>query len=336
MGLTTFRSIVSLTATLVVAPLAACSQDHSVPNSVTNLSSLREVLTDSASSKLDASGRFVVNQVALSARREITGSRAAELAAAWAPQFGPFLARTIEAAHGEPIDFTTLRVCDRPQYAASSFQPLPDGVPKLYHRYLGPWWIVTLCNGQRAAVSLAVSAYSDDLMVDAGTIAFPAVGKGNYFLAVGVPPSWEGGLPISAEAAALRIARSSGRFVAEVPELVAPDPRRSFPHGALWRISMNAPVRARTHRTGRVLDRQQVFVGASHIIGERRHDDTVGTLVRPESEVESLHLRVDMTLDEGPVLGRVRDGSTTVIEVRRRPNYPIVVEHADFIADGGR
>ncbi len=242
----------------------------------------------------------------------ITAQQASVLAQAWARQYGAFFRGTIEREHGRSVDPRFLRPCGTPLYARSSFAPLPDA-DDAARRYLGSWWLVALCTveGEMAA-SLAVSALASHLELVNGRIVARGP-RGNEFWVEGVPGSWGGPIPLSAEQA-LRLASTvTGRRALAAPELLAPSPSAAVPQGAKWRIQLEllpgesaAPVRGRTLAT--------VYVGSRRFFLNDGKDEPLRVLAASQEQPKAMDV------------GSKAPGTRVQRAIRAGPAEPVVFE----------
>jgi hypothetical protein len=102
--------------------------------------------------------------------------------------------------------------------------------------------LVALCgpSGTRQ-ISAAVAAHvKTDLRVGGLVDIEP-----NAIKAVGIPPSWDGPIPVSRENAALLANQATKARIITVPRLVAPNPIDAFPQGAHWVLELDRQVTLR-------------------------------------------------------------------------------------------
>jgi hypothetical protein len=142
----------------------------------------------------------------------ILEEEAVNLAMAWVRSFGPYNRHQLERQRGGPIDFDRLRPAGRVTVAETPWQALPREIPMPLQKHLGAYFLVTLEEGERAAVTVAVSALATDWQVEGTRLIREGTGEpyGNEFRWVGVTPDGQWGNPRPPEDAALMVARATG------------------------------------------------------------------------------------------------------------------------------
>jgi hypothetical protein len=228
---------------------------------------LAMMLTGSA--RLNPSGEIEVMGPVPTEQPQVSASRADSLAQGWARVFAGMVRPSLERQRGAPLNIPALRVCGKTYFARSAFDPLPPALPGYAHRSFGPYWIVTICDGQTPAVSLAVSAYATDLTLADGRVGFPK-SSGEEFKWMGIPAG-SAGLPFPPEEAVAAMFAQTGRRVAAAPELVIPG--HSMPQLARWHLRLDSTALLRT-KDGTVRQ-QDVYVGM------RRAGDTLLARLAP-------------------------------------------------------
>jgi hypothetical protein len=249
-------------AVLILAALTACSDQGTTttPNVLPSRAGLIAALTPDVAAALDASGQFRFQTVAGDGSYpEMSLQQAKTLAELWPVQFGPMVRKSLEKAHGGPIDFHALAPCGRVLYARSAFEPPTAEVPSPQRKPYGPWWLVTLCEAQRPTVSLAISAWATDLTVSDKAIQFPPI-SGNEIFPVGIPQGHVGEFPIPPEEAVTIATGQTGQRVAGLPVLVMASRTDGPPQAARWRLPLESSTAVNGLRSGRLLVRE-VFVG---------------------------------------------------------------------------
>lgn len=228
---------------LALLLVIGCREESSVPTEAVEGGTLKTYADLNVSRLSDGRGllpsaelnRRAAEQPAGAQLNEATARQFAEIAA---HQFGPMLRSHLERGHGGPIDIARLRTCGRSYFVESPFEALPAEIAVPAKKHFGSWWVVGLCGlGTQTQVSIAVSVHATDLRVENGELRFPRI-FGNEFKIVGVPPTWDGAIPVSPEKAIGVAGKHSGRKVAAVPYLVGPDLRRAYPQAAAWRLAL--------------------------------------------------------------------------------------------------
>lgn len=224
-----------------------------------------------AAAALDSNGRFRL-QGPPATGNMITAEKAESLATIWPRQFGGFFRTSLEQGHGGRIDINNLVPCGSPLFAEGAFELPLEGVADRFTRPLGSYWLVALCNGQQAKVSLAIAATAAGLWIEDGRIQFPS-SSGNEFIPAGVPTHWNGPTAESAEAAVAKTFSHTRRRVASVPQLMAPNPAEAFPQSAYWRLTIEDTTTLTVKTSGRRVSSQEVFVGPRRFMGRGTDQD---------------------------------------------------------------
>ena len=216
--------------------------------------SLATMLTEGA--RLNRSGEIQVAGPVATWLPQITLGRADSLAQGWVRAFASMDRSLLERQRSAPIHVPALRVCGRTLFARSAFDPLPSTLPAYIQRSFGPYWMVTLCDGQAPAVSLAVSAYATELTLANGEVRFPIPSIGEDFKWMGIPVG-SPGLPLPPEEAVATMFAQISRRVAAAPVLVIPG--NSIPQLARWHLRLDSTASFRT-KNG-IVREQDVYVG---------------------------------------------------------------------------
>jgi hypothetical protein len=260
------RSYAAAACALVLGTaFVACSGES--PTAATPMptpSALRAAVTGAAA---DAIGPNDQIQLARhdGAEHEITAAQAVSLASAWARDYAPITRDWLERTHGAAINFKALKGCGRPLYARSALSAPPETVPGPYRRVHGPWWLVTFCDeAGSSSVSIAVSAWANELTIQEGKLRFPSI-SGTEFVAIGVPAGHVGEYPMAPEIAIVMAAEQAGKRIAKVPELITPLPSDGPPQLARWRLTLEAPTTARTESGQHTMN--EIFVGPTSVGG---------------------------------------------------------------------
>lgn len=268
-----------------------------------------------------AGGKFVLSPPEATKAEQITSVEAVQLAVAWAKQFGPLIRSSLEEERGGRIRFDRLQPCGRPLYAVNGFQEPPLDILPSVRRSIGPWWILTLCDGGAPSLSVAVSAWATELTIEQGRILFPTNG-GAEFWGAGIPVGHVGEFPLSPERAAYSTSAQTGRRVTSIPYLVAGFNSLGNPHYARWQWRLDEVVSVDTDNTrGKVT--RELLVGRSQAVG------------RPETMFTAATVQLDtITLTSPPplIFGESRESyeervrtQTRKITVLRRPEIPVLL-----------
>jgi hypothetical protein len=304
--------------------LGACSGDRAVGPEITR-EALLAALTPEMASLVGADGRIRLGAPVNTGHPQITAERAESLAVGMGRFEAPLNNAYYETRRGGPIAYQKLALCGLPVYAATPFEWLdvddPNVSPHPLQKAVGPVWLVTLCADGDPEMDVAVAAYSTDLGINAdGSVNYPPIG-GNDFFAEAIPiGGFADELP-SAEAAIVFAARSTGRRVAAVPELVATFYRYDDPLEARWHLRLDGPARMQS-AAGTVVESNDVYI--SRIRTTNRPGSRVWSAdsVQP-SQVDVVFfptLRVGELFDEYLIR---RQAGTRTLHPQRLPNMPI-------------
>ena len=259
----------------LLASVVACDGVATPPQVDKNATAL--AVTGEARAALNADGKLLLRTPELAAN-EIDANRAGELALAYVKTYGAFMARTVSADRGAPIQVSELRRCGDTYYAASPYDGsavaaaaaaaaagTKDPMGPALQRFLGPVWLVSLCERGAPAVSVAVSTLASDVVTSGGKIVQTPVG--NSFYTTGIPAS-AGELPMSAEAAVQEAAKVTGHRVTSVPELIRP-PTPFAPQLARWRVRIDGKVNYAGKASHVQASGDEVYVGFGDTWHER-------------------------------------------------------------------
>lgn len=226
------QRIVVLAATTIVC---GCSRDIAGVKPRPAATADISLLTPDVAQKLTARGMFAL--ATPDASDELSEAQARAIARAWVRNGLPFVQPRLETQRGSAINAPRLSDCSRIYYGESPYEPLADmtdaGVAR---RTYGPWWLVPLCAGEEPQVLLGIAAYATDIRVEDGSLRLPKFSGGEFVwrgIAVGAD------LPISPEAAANAVARSTGSKIASVPRLILPSFRDGSPAAARWLMTLS-------------------------------------------------------------------------------------------------
>lgn len=202
----------------------------------------------------------------------LSETRARELAEIVGRDFGPMLRMDLEYQHQGRIDFSRLRSCGRAYFARSSFVSIPPDRSDVRF-YFGAFWIVGLC-GRDGVTSISVAVAAN--AVDARVVDGRLLPEPNMLRMVGVPPAWDGALPVSPERAAVFASAQTSRLVASVPILYAPNPLDAFPQGAVWIVEMDRDVVVRGEESSAEKAGRRVLVSSTPIPNDAMRRGSVG------------------------------------------------------------
>jgi hypothetical protein len=176
----------------------------------------------------------------------ITREQAGEFAVAFVRKWGRFYVEDWSKERGSPVDPASLSPDPRIFYAETSFGRVPDGFHPAFRRAYGPWYLVTLVQGGKPAVLVAVSAYNTDLRIDAHGLLVHPFFSGNDFHAVGIAARTGtlGVRPITPEQAVEAVGRRTGARTQQTPDLHLLG-KGQHPANAVWRLDLDRPVRVR-------------------------------------------------------------------------------------------
>ncbi len=252
-----------LAACAWITLLGACERDETFITATTSapLKSMQFV-TGNAARNLNGEGRFNVNATAShTGVATITAERAGELALANVRTYASSFREGWEKDRGAPIDVGSLKVDPRIFYAETPYGRFPDGYHPAYRRSFGPYFLVRLVSGSTPVMIVAVSAYNTDVRIDdRGKVRVPAIG-GDEFFEVALPAQQSSGFqPVQPEEAVERVGHLTGKRTAEVPVLLLRG-STDHPAAAVWKVSLDGPVRVKDTKGTRRLSTQTVYVG---------------------------------------------------------------------------
>lgn len=212
----------------------ACSQPGTMPTEHAHQQDVARFITPELQGSLQQA--LSVVRIDTTTAQQLAAEQATELAIPVA-RAARGIARTLQEDRGGlPVHFESLVPCQTPLYAHSIYQDpssLPDRLTRLRQ---SAHWIITFCANGAPELSIAVSTMATDLQRNGNTIAFPKRAGGEFYIK-GIPPDWEGGIPVLAPSAIVRAARATGRQVTGVPELFAPA-SHLIPQAAQWRVRL--------------------------------------------------------------------------------------------------
>jgi hypothetical protein len=225
--------------------LTGCGHDNPVAPEVEKNPDIRNYVVQEAAAALGSDGRFRIppdiNQTPESSQ-PLSAARASELAAAFVRSYGLAFLHFWEQDRGGSIELALLEVDPRVYPIQSPFGAVPPaGCHPAFTRLFGSYYQLTLDEGERSEVLMAVSAQLDDYGVDSqGNLTEPSL-TGMDFLHEGIPLDGATFSPLSPEQAVAAAARATRARIRSVPVLVRRDPSYS-PTVALWRLSLDREV----------------------------------------------------------------------------------------------
>jgi hypothetical protein len=267
-----------------------------------------DLLGGRAVAALDGSGRFVLSTAAPQVG-QVDARQAEVLATAYEHTFGrQLVAKYNQDRGGAPIAIDRTVACGRTYLAVSPYADLPPTTPANALRFVSAKWLVTLCDGAQAVVSVAVSVYASDVQVREGRIVSqPAP---NDFSGAAIPIG--GAMPMTPEQAVQMAARATHRRITEVPELVLPSVPYA-PQLARWRLTLDTAVTLHGERSGKRRSSAEVLVGFGR---------TSRTLALGAHDADSTRV--------GHLRGLAPDGRTRVsLTLVGKPGYPTAFEEVE-------
>lgn len=196
---------------------------------------IKPYLTPEVRAQLNEKGQFILPEVETSSSM-ITADRARALATAFCHQAGGFYRQGLEARFGGPIDFSNLQANDRVYFADTPYGAVPPDAHVAFRKLYGPYYLVTMktLNGD-PVLSIAVSAYNTDLVLENGRVKFPR-NRGNDFFMLAMNRNGDLTFPLAPENALGQVITKLRARVKGV-NLILRDARMS-PQMAVWRIDL--------------------------------------------------------------------------------------------------
>ena len=240
---------------------ASCSSTPTGLNEEFVLAALPTWVVGEAADAIGADGRFRLAPPLESAYPTIDAQRAGALASAYVRTFlrtPSTLTVQVEKQHGEDIDFGALRLHERPYFVPTPYEALHDTLPPYTLRAYGSWYLVWFAD-EGPVLSVAVSAHSTHLRIDAdGRVVFPRV-YGNEFRTVGTRAKSTWSYPLTPEQAVVHVGRIANVRTVAVPEAYRPA-EPFFPQYIYWRLVLEKAVSARRVEDGVNLRTDVLFV----------------------------------------------------------------------------
>lgn len=242
----------ALVASFVFASIGGCADPAALQRPA---EAVAPYLTEQVRSALDASGRFVVPQVA---GDTLNASEGTELARAFVGALGMFLEPEWSHDAGVAVKAGNLIPCGNSLLARSIYDdtPISDSIVRYF---AGPHWIVSFCERvSGAVVTVSVSALARQL-VGMAPKDLPHNGRSGDFLPMAFAPGLLR-MPIEPEGAAIEVAKRSGARVNSVPMLF----ERALPWvpaRAVWRMRLERAVTLRGAKDQRPSSSNELYVG---------------------------------------------------------------------------
>ncbi|WP_420127287.1 hypothetical protein [Longimicrobium sp.] len=264
-----------------VAAAGACATDSPAPtHALSPPPDIERYVTGAAAAALGADGLFPDAEPAPRERPMISRARAKALALGYVNSYGQFLEPSWEERRGAPINLKVLQASPRVHYAESPYGAFPEGpYHPAFRREFGPYYLVTLTDGNAPVLLVAVSAFNTDVGLDErGQVHETPLG-GNEFVSTAIPRDPKGYRMPGAEQAVERVALMTGARANGPPELLQRP--RWHPAAALWKIPLDRVVRVRVRRTS-----APAMADALYIDGGGR--SFVPSAEQPDAEVRDL------------------------------------------------
>lgn len=173
----------------------------------------------------------------LNGDRLISQAQAKRLAMAFVRTFGQAFLPTWESDRGGTINLSRIRAGKRAYFAQSPYAALTaDGIHQADRRVVGPYYLVTLFDGEEPVIQIAVSALLTKYGVSANGLLESEKQTGMDFITEGIPRNGEFA-PVSPEEAAALAAVGTNTTVQTVPQLMLP----GFPYSpvlARWKVDL--------------------------------------------------------------------------------------------------
>jgi len=244
----------------VTAILAAACTERPLTTSNGERSALAGAITEGVAARVGPDGKFALDPPQLEERPIVPEETARQIAVTTAVRLGPMIGVDLQFQHRGPIDFSRLSDCGRAYFARGPFESIPQGLPPEMVYYLGSQWLIAICAPSGTPViSVAVAANATEVVRVQGGVFGPP----NSVSMAGIPPEWDGALPISPEHAVILASGRTGRRIASVPSLYAPNPRDAFPQGANWVFDAESEVALRGEKSGAVSSSVHLLVGSA-------------------------------------------------------------------------
>jgi hypothetical protein len=119
-----------------------------------------------AADALDAQGQFVLAPRFLGTERELTEGEALRLVSVYMKTYGRSLDQLYTEQHGSAVHSANLTPCGHAYYAETPYES-ETNASLFVRKFLGPQWLVQMCEDTKPAVMVAVSSLATDLSIAA-------------------------------------------------------------------------------------------------------------------------------------------------------------------------
>lgn len=255
------------------------------------------MLTGDALARLGPDGRFVGTDGRQQAVERLDAADAQQLLQAMWRRFGPTILASELGRNSTQDEAARYRTCGPATLAQSPVEPIGTSVPEWLGAEFGDRWLISMCSDDGTQLLASVSARVPSLKSSGFDATSTEVLSAAFKFAVATP----GSTPVtSAEDAALRAYRATGKRVSGVPRLVLPRPPVR-PLAALWEVQIESAVPVRTARSQVEGQAARVFIGAMPSDGWRTSVLVDGELLargaralngpQPDSTLQSAGIR---------------------------------------------
>ena len=247
-----------ISSILIVVSMIACGESATVPGPLLDVGpgSSAPFLTPGLAASIADNHIPIAAPIVPPGTAIISAERATALAIAYAKQFGPYVRNDLEAFRGARIDWSTLATSDDVMVVQSAYEPVDPSAPELLRKAAGPYYLVTLLQGDRPTLIVAVSALATDVDLVGGRIRRPVV-RGHEFSLGAIDLSGRG-RPVSVEEAVRIAGTATGARVAAIPTLRSRGIQWS-PRTGYWTVQLDRPVPVASPTGVRVVGR--VYIG---------------------------------------------------------------------------
>lgn len=239
--------------------IAACDRAPTVASG--SAEGVRAAVTTELASHLTSEGRFNLLPPSGGERALVAENVAREVALTMARRLGPMIKTDLESQHQGPIAFDRLALCGQAYFAFTPFESIPETLPPEMVFFLGSRWILGICQGGETVISVSVAANATETT----RTRLGLFGPNGSVMMVGVPPGWDGAIPVSAENAAILASTKTGRRLSSVPVLYAPNPLDAFPQGSTWVFDVDSDVVLRGLRSGAQGAQRRFAIGTESV-----------------------------------------------------------------------
>lgn len=161
---------------------------------------------------------------------------------------------------------------------------------------------------------VAVSAHATNVELDSGQLRFPPIG-GEWFHWRGIAKSQRSELPVGPEAAAVEVARLTGKRVLQVPELILASRPQASPTEPLWRVTIENEAAVELRTGGNARKVRELYAGYR----PRQEASTIDVAAEDQPSGYGFRYRTDV------VLGQPLPANASYAEgfAARDPSLPI-------------